>query len=83
MKWFLKLRDWVEGSHTPSREEHWRASTERVRQPYAGQYCPCGASATGIYQLQTPDRSGTYYTCVQHMGVTRWIPNPEDPKKWF
>lgn len=83
MKWLLKLRDWVEGPHTPSREARWRASVERVRQPYTGQWCPCGAPATGVYQVLIGEREGTYYTCAQHMRITRWIPNPEDPGRWF
>lgn len=80
MQWLIKLRNWVEGSHTPSREERWHS---RTTQPYKGQNCPCGAPATGIYQLQTQSRMETFYTCAKHMGITRWVPNPDDPGLWF
>jgi hypothetical protein len=82
--WLLRLRNIVEGSHTPSREERYRSQMQEVRSSgYAGQKCPCGAPATSIYQLQIGQDKETYYACAEHVGVTRWIPDESASSKWF
>jgi len=80
--WLLRLRNIVEGSHTPSMEERWRTRSQKPY-PYAGQKCPCGEPATSIYQIQIQGDSASYYTCSEHRGITRWIPDPDDPGTWF
>lgn len=77
MNWLLKLRDWVEGSHTPSPDERWASRS------YPGQMCPCGAPATCVYQVSVDGKSGVYYTCSEHVRVALWIPNPADTGNIF